>query len=150
MNKNLLIVSAAFVIIAVAGLLYVKNGQVQNTAVDSQDTNTITESVISENPAQANDTQQKEVKEFLVSGSNFTFDVPSINVAKGDRVKITFKNNEGTHNLLIDGLNLGTETIGAGEEDSIEFTADQEGIFEFYCSVGNHKEQGMMGTLMVN
>ena len=32
---------------------------------------------------------------------------------------------------------------------SVTFIADQEGSFEYYCSVGNHREEGMVGTLIV-
>ncbi|MDO8658241.1 MAG: plastocyanin/azurin family copper-binding protein [Candidatus Levybacteria bacterium] len=39
----------------------------------------------------------------------------------------------------------------AGQTDTVEFTADTAGTFEYYCSVGNgyHKEQGMVGTLVI-
>ena len=36
-----------------------------------------------------------------------------------------------------------------GEEQTITFVADKTGGFEFYCSVGNHRAMGMVGTLIV-
>ena len=34
-------------------------------------------------------------------------------------------------------------------EEVLEFTADKAGSFEYYCSVGEHKAMGMVGTLKV-
>jgi uncharacterized cupredoxin-like copper-binding protein len=31
----------------------------------------------------------------------------------------------------------------------VQFVADKTGTFEFYCSVGNHRQMGMVGTLVV-
>lgn len=32
---------------------------------------------------------------------------------------------------------------------SVTFVADTLGTFEYYCSVGNHRAQGMVGNLVV-
>lgn len=90
------------------------------------------------------------VKEFTVDGSNFKFEPATLNVNQGDKVKITFKNIGGTHNFVIDELNIETETIQSGAMETVEFTADKAGTFEYYCSVGNHRAMGMKGTLVVN
>jgi plastocyanin len=50
---------------------------------------------------------------------------------------------------LIDELNIRTKRIAGGESDSVTFTADKTGAFEYYCSVGNHREMGMKGRLIV-
>lgn len=89
------------------------------------------------------------VKEITVTNSGMTFTQKTLSVKKGDRVKITFKNTGGTHDLRIDGYNVGTDVIQANQEDSFEFTADKTGSFEYFCSVGNHRAQGMKGTLTV-
>lgn len=89
------------------------------------------------------------VKEFTVDGSSFEFDPKIITVKKGEIIKIIFKDNDGRHNLVIDGYNVSTEIIGKGKEDTIQFVADKAGSFEYYCSVSNHKELGMTGTLVV-
>jgi len=89
------------------------------------------------------------VKEFTVDGSNFSFSPSTITVKKGDNVKITFKDDDGRHNLVLDGYGLSTSTIGAGSEDSISFVADKAGTFQYYCSVPTHKDKGMIGTLTV-
>jgi len=89
------------------------------------------------------------VKEFTVTGENFSFTPSLITVKKGDRVRIIFKNANGLHNLIIDEFNVATKTIQGGNQDTVEFTADKTGSFQYYCSVGTHRAMGMWGTLKV-
>lgn len=90
-----------------------------------------------------------EVKEFTVTGANFSFNPSSITVKKGDRVKITFINSEGFHDWKIDEFGAATKQTKAPTTEVLEFTADKVGSFEYYCSVGSHKAMGMVGTLKV-
>ena len=39
--------------------------------------------------------------------------------------------------------------INTGNKTSVTFVANKAGEFEFYCSVGNHRAQGMVGKLIV-
>lgn len=60
--------------------------------------------------------------------------------------------NDGSvdHALEIEGNGVDdeTETLAAGE--SGELTVElREGTYELYCPVGNHKEQGMVGRVVV-
>ncbi|MFY9463350.1 MAG: cupredoxin domain-containing protein [Candidatus Sungiibacteriota bacterium] len=89
------------------------------------------------------------VKEFIITGKNFSFTPSTLTVKKGDTVKITLKNIGGTHDLRIDGFNATTQRIGTGEQDTVTFIADKTGSFEFYCSIGSHRRIGMKGTLTV-
>jgi plastocyanin len=89
------------------------------------------------------------LKKFTVTGESFSFSPSTIRVKKGDPVEITFKNTEGFHDLVIEGYNVRTKQIAAGKEDMVSFTADKAGSFVYYCSVGNHRAQGMVGTLIV-
>jgi nitrosocyanin len=89
------------------------------------------------------------VKEFTVSGTNFKFTPTTLAVKKGDTVKITFKNTGGVHNFKIDEFNVGTKQIQGGTEETVQFVADKAGTFEYYCSVGTHRQMGMKGTLTV-
>jgi nitrosocyanin len=90
-----------------------------------------------------------DVKEFTVTGGNFVFEPAVMTVKKGDLVKVTFKNDEGFHDFVIDEFAAATKQIQAGTEETIEFVADEVGSFEYYCSVGKHREMGMKGTLTV-
>src|SRR5687767_11968076 len=87
------------------------------------------------------------VKEFTVSGENFSFDPSEIKVKKGDKVKITFKNSQGFHDFKIDKYGVATKQTNAPSEEVLEFTADKAGTFEYYCSVGQHRAMGMKGNL---
>ena len=93
--------------------------------------------------------QPNAMKEFTVTGQNYSFAPSALTVKKGDTVKIIFKNLDGLHDFRIDGFNAATKTIRTGEEDTITFVADKTGSFEFYCSVGSHRQMGMKGTLIV-
>jgi plastocyanin len=88
-------------------------------------------------------------QEFTVNGSNFSFSPNKIEVFKGDKISITFNNTVGTHDLVVEGYNVRTKVLQAGQSETIEFIATETGTFEFYCSVGNHRAQGMKGTLVV-
>lgn len=90
------------------------------------------------------------VREFIVSGSEFSFSPASISVKASEKVKITFKNNgRALHNLTVEGLNIGTKTIGGGKTDIVEFTAPASGTHAFFCSVPGHRQAGMEGQLKV-
>jgi plastocyanin len=89
------------------------------------------------------------VKEFTISGKNFSFTPNTIAVNKGDHVKITFQNTAGFHNLVIDEYGVATAQKQAPDTETIEFIADKVGTFEYYCAVGTHRAMGMVGTLTV-
>jgi plastocyanin len=93
--------------------------------------------------------EKAEVKEFTVVGTNFKFDASEIMVNKGDTVRIIFVNGDGFHDWVIDEFNARTKQIRTDETETIEFVADQTGTFEYYCSVGKHREFGMFGKLIV-
>ncbi len=92
---------------------------------------------------------QAAVKEFTVQGSSFSFAPSTMRVNKGDLVRVTFKNQGGTHDWVIDEFNTRTNVLKSGESQTVEFVADKTGSFEYYCSVGTHRQMGMKGTLTV-
>lgn len=94
-------------------------------------------------------TTSGEIKSFTVEGSSFKFVPEVIKVKKGDNVTITFRSVGGTHDFAIDEFDVKTNQIGDGEEEDVDFIADKVGTFEFYCSVGNHRQMGMVGELVV-
>lgn len=93
---------------------------------------------------------ESEVKEFVVTGEDYSFSETNLTVSEGDVVRITFVNGgEMPHDWVLDEFGAATEILQAGEEEVIEFTAGDPGTYEYYCSVGNHRELGMVGTLTV-
>ena len=88
-------------------------------------------------------------KTFEVEGKPFEFNPKELKVKKGDVVKIILKNSQGFHDLSVDGYNVKTKQIQAGESDTIQFRADKAGTFPMFCGVGTHRQQGMEGVLIV-
>lgn len=96
-------------------------------------------------PAAAED----DTNTFTVTGVNYAFDVEEMTVTEGDTVTINFSSEDGFHDWVVDAFDAATEKVRPGTPTSVTFVADQAGTFEYYCSVGNHREQGMVGTLTV-
>ncbi len=100
-------------------------------------------------PMGQEDTSTGEMKMFNISGENFVFDVKEMRVKEGDTVMIHFKSADGFHDLVIDAFNAKSERVRTGEVSMISFVANKKGTFEYYCSVGSHRANGMVGTLIV-
>ena len=93
--------------------------------------------------------EEAGVKIVAVEGGAFYFKPNEIRVKQGETVRIVFTNTGGQHDFTIDEFNVKTKTTQTGETDEVEFVASQTGEFEFYCSIMNHRAQGMKGTLIV-
>lgn len=145
MNKNLLTTVVVVAVLIIGGYYFYQNYLNQSGGVSTPTT------VTAPTPAAegTGSSSVSTVKEFTVTGSPFKFDPANISVNKGDLVKITFNNSAGTHNWVVDEFNTKTQVIQAGQSETVEFTADQVGTFEYYCAVGNHRAQGMVGKLVV-
>lgn len=93
--------------------------------------------------------KSSDAKEIVIEGSNYKFTPNQITVKKGVKTRILFKNTGGMHDFRVDELNLATSVIQDGQQDFVEFTPNKTGTFEFYCSVGNHRQMGMVGKITV-
>ena len=130
------VVVVAFVIFSLSAS---KNQVPQNTAVEAVSP-TSNEPVTTTGP----------IKTFTVVGTSFAFDPSTITVDKGDTVKLVFKDNDGRHNLIVDGYDVSTKVLNQGQEQEVTFIADKTGSFKIYCSLPGHEDNGMTGTLIVN
>lgn len=141
LNKTILFAIIIVIALAVAGYtaFQTANQPATNTNQSNQ-TNTETNTPSITNP---------EVKTFDIVGTPFAYAPNEIRVKKGDTVKINFTNNEGFHDLTIEGYDMKTKQLQAGQSETIEFVADKEGSFTYYCSVPGHREKGMVGSLIV-
>ncbi len=84
-----------------------------------------------------------------IGGHNFEFDKTEIRVKEGDTVVINFTSTDGFHDWVVDEFNAKTARVSTGNTASVAFVADKAGTYEYYCSVGTHRQQGMVGTLIV-
>lgn len=141
-NMSMIII-AVVLLVLVGGGLYVFSQQqgAAPTSTEPSMTPSVTETT--------GDAMTASTKVIIVTGQNFSFTPSEITVKKGDKVKLTFKNSGGVHDFVIDELGVKIKQIAAGQSDTVEFVADKAGTFEYYCSVGNHRQVGMKGTLTV-
>lgn len=104
----------------------------------------------SENQGGKPSASSKTEREIAVSGSEYAFEPRSVSVKKDETIRIIFTNTGGlAHNLVIDELGISTKTVSGGGKDELVFTAGKDGTYSFYCSIGNHREQGMEGTISI-
>ena len=131
-------IALIILILLVAGFTFMGKEKVEAPVVSNQ-----------ENTAPTTSVATSSVKEFMVTGDNFSFKPAVITDQKGDNVKVTFKNTQGFHDFVIDEYGVATKQAQAPDTEVIEFTATKAGTFEYYCSVGSHRMMGMKGTLIV-
>jgi cytochrome c oxidase subunit 2 len=81
---------------------------------------------------------------FTVLGSNFEYDIKEMRVKEGDEVTITFRSVDGFHDWVVDEFDAATEKVETDGETTVTFIADKTGTFEYYCSVGQHRANGMV------
>lgn len=106
-----------------------------------------------------------------VNPSNFSYSPSKINLSKNKKVLLTFTNHDsvehdivivkmptlpntdqenssshGSHDSHGDGLHL---HASPHEEENISFTPTETGTYEFYCSLPGHRENGMVGIIIV-
>lgn len=87
-----------------------------------------------------------------VAMSAFKYDPNVIKATAGSTITLNLQSADMPHDFVIDELNVQSSQLLAGETETIEVVIPQSAAgqsYEFYCSVGNHREQGMVGTLMV-
>ena len=90
-----------------------------------------------------------ETMTFTVDGDNFKFSLSEIKVNEGDTVVINFNNTGGVHDWVLDEFNAKTKELKDGESETVTFVANKKGTFEYYCAVGQHRQMGMKGNLIV-
>lgn len=136
-----------FVILIVVGIaVYLALGQGNDKDAMKSDETAMTEPT---SEAESMMKDQNDVLTVELTGKNFEFSKTEIRVKKGQRVKIVFTSEQGTHDWAVDEFNAATKTVNAGQTSEIEFVASQAGEFEYYCNVANHRTMGMVGKLIV-
>jgi plastocyanin len=154
-NKNLIIAGIVVVLVLAGGFLIFGRDDARETVPaaeteESLDTLEAESDIVGEEPAPVGEAAQGAVKEFTVDGSNFAFSLKEIRVNEGDTVRITLTNGSTMpHDWRVDEFNAATAIVQPGQETTMEFVADQAGTFEYYCSVGQHRQLGMVGNLIV-
>ena len=88
----------------------------------------------------------------FIEASNYEFSITEITANRGDTVTVEMTSTEGMHDFVIDEFDVQSEVVNSGGSTLVTFTIpeDASGSFEYYCSIGNHRDLGMVGTLTVN
>lgn len=89
-----------------------------------------------------------DVVEVAMTAENMKFTPNIIEAKMGDKVRITItaKDVQHTFTLPIFGIN---KDIPAGQTVVIEFLADKQGEFTFYCNIQGHTLKGMTGRINI-
>lgn len=108
-----------------------------------------TEAMTTEVSPTAGEAMTEDAVTFDLEGGAFYYKPNELRVKKGQKVTINFKAVDLMHDFVVDELSVKSDTIKGGESTTFEFTPDKAGTFEFYCSVGQHRANGMVGKLIV-
>jgi plastocyanin len=89
-----------------------------------------------------------------ISENEFSLNPSTVTLEQSGTYEFEVTNNgQITHALEIeeegDGAEAETGEIAAGETKTLRFTFSAAGEYEMYCPIGNHKDQGMKGTIAV-
>ena len=93
--------------------------------------------------------QSGEVKEFKMTAKQFVFEPSTIEVNKGDKVRLIVTSVDVPHGIAIPEYGI-NQRLEPGKPATIEFTADKQGTFTAFCSVlcgAGHKD--MRGKIIV-
>lgn len=88
-------------------------------------------------------------KEFSITARQWEFSPSSITVQQGDRVMFHITSVDVTHGFAIPDFNVNVSLV-PNEMKTIEFIADKQGTFGFFCSIFcGSGHANMVGQLMV-
>lgn len=119
------------------------------TEQESADSGSMTDEELENDDSGTDDNLKEEIEVIEMEGGDYYFDPDVITVKKGKTVKISLTSMDSPFNFVIDEFDVNSETIEAGDTSEITFTPSETGEFEYYSSLENGKELGMVGTLEV-
>lgn len=152
MKSQKFIVITILLLILAVGYFYMKQSPVEkvdNTMeveLKNEDETLLPEDEITQ-------TEDKMIEEnpssVQLNASNFTFEVSEVRAKVGEVLVVTVTNDQGVHDFVIDELGVSTGIIPEGESIEVAIPTDKPGIYEYYCSIGEHRKMGMKGTLII-
>lgn len=92
---------------------------------------------------------ERPPREILIKNDGKSFVPENVQVEKGREIVFIFERTSGAHSLRIPELEKGTSTLSYDAKRNFTVTFEEEGEYEFICSVGTHAEDGMRGTITV-
>lgn len=148
-NMTPVILAVIVILVLIGGYVGYKMMKSTSSQKEKMETKTQESGESVKNTRTSSESAKIQVRTIEVTGANYSFSPSTLVIRKGVKVNITFKNSGGMHSFVVDELNIKTKVIKDGEQETVSFTPEKAGTFEFYCSVGNHRAMGMKGTITV-
>ncbi len=134
MNRNLVIAIIVGLVVA-SGIVWYMTTGISDTRISGK-TNL-------ESSAEVSSSVSGTARVIDVKASRFSYDPGTITVKKGDKIKLNIDNSDTSHGIIISELSV-------SGIDSVEFTADKVGTYEFKCpTMCGSGHRTMNGTLIV-
>ncbi|HZE87464.1 MAG TPA: cupredoxin domain-containing protein [Methylomirabilota bacterium] len=148
--KTVVIVIVLFILVGLGGFLFMQhNKKVADMVASPTMVPSVVVSPSSSAPSPSSAMAGKMVN-VTIKGSEFSFSPMTVTLKKDAKVHLTFENaGKFPHNFIIKDLNVATKTIQPGQQDTVDFTVNKAGSFQFICGVDSHADKGMIGTLIV-
>ena len=94
------------------------------------------------------------IQTIQISEKEFSLTPSSVNLPRTGTYEFEVTNDgQITHALEVEegegGEEAETDDIEPGETATLRFTFTSDGSFEMYCPIGNHRQEGMDGTITV-
>ncbi len=94
-------------------------------------------------PVTGNAAWNGETKEITVRAFRFGFEPDTIEVNKGDKIKLTAYSSDGHHSFTLYDFDVNLDLEGS-DKKTAEFIADKAGTFTFFCALPCGKGHGQM------
>ena len=122
----------------------------KNTETTTTNTTTATPPTTSATSSSgAQDSTSGAVKEFKMTAKQFAFEPSTIEVNKGDKVRLIVTSTDVPHGIAIPEYGI-NQRLDTGNPVTIEFVADKQGTFTAFCSVFcGSGHSGMKGKIIV-
>lgn len=143
--------SVKFLVIPLVVILLAGCSQ-QTSTVPTQTPSEATTDSIEPVGADAPMRKATEADSVEVKMSNYKFSTSTLTAKAGDVLVVKLVNDGGDHDFVIDELNVKSPFLAKGETQFLEIKIPDDAAgktFEYYCSVGNHRQMGMVGKLII-
>lgn len=88
-----------------------------------------------------------------IDSFSYGYSEMTLTMSPGETKTFTLTNSGGIHDFVIDELGVASAKISEGETDTITISIPEDvapgTTYAYYCSVGNHRAQGMEGVLTI-
>lgn len=145
-NKNILIAIGALMVFGLVALGVLSR---KNTTKEPDLSRTTQEVPTAPKTTAATTPSNVMVKTIEIEAGSFYYKPNEIRVKKGETVTITLTAVDMMHDFNVDELDVHVPITRAETTNTATFTADKAGTFEYYCSVGQHRKNGQIGSLIV-